>query len=99
MCGGSHAGEATIGAGKNRPDFFGTKFAEPDLDERPHDATAHFVEKAVPFYQDRDERALAPNVAAGEGPHGGFLAISRVGRERLKIVTADEPGSGPTDSV
>src|SRR5438045_894066 len=64
-----HPGRAPVLLRQHLSDFLRAELPLPDLHERAHDATAHFVEETVPFKDERPQRAVSLDVATSQGPH------------------------------
>src|ERR1043166_6121897 len=95
----SHAGNSAILPGQHSPDFLGGKFAQAGLHERADNSTAHPVEKAIAFDDEREQRAAQLKVATRQVANGRLALVTRAGGKGVEIVFADKKPSCSSDDA
>src|SRR3954469_16157666 len=73
-----HAGDAAILFYQHLLHGSRRKFSEARLDDRSHDAAAHFVKEAIAFNDERDRWAIALHVAACDCANGGSFFVTGI---------------------
>ena len=94
MSRGRHAGNPTIFLREHRLDRFRRKLAQPDLDQRAYNPSAHFVKETISLDDEGQQGTVFFELASGDCADGRLFGVALAGGKGGKIVTPDEAPRG-----
>src|SRR5436190_4417903 len=90
VCRSAHSGFAPVAGGEHGFELLSSELAASRLHHGPDDTAAHFIEKSVPFDDEREQGSTATDIASSESADGGFHFIIARRGEGFEIVLSDE---------